>query len=101
MSVAERVAQERGEAEGERDDCGVALSEGTRGVHARERAVTFDGHEHQLRTRALDRSCAVHAAASAHLAALAAQGRDIIWNEDRSQGYVRFQNKIWQAFRFL
>ena len=37
-----------------------------------ERAVTFDGHEHQMRTRALDRSCALHAAASEHLAALAA-----------------------------
>jgi valyl-tRNA synthetase len=34
------------------------------------------------------------------LAALAVQGRDILWNQDRVDGYARFQNKIWQAFRF-
>ena len=35
------------------------------------------------------------------LVALAAQGRDILWNDKRAEGYVKFQNKIWQAFRFL
>ena len=34
------------------------------------------------------------------LAALAVQGRDILWNKNRVEGYARFQNKIWQAFRF-
>jgi valyl-tRNA synthetase len=34
------------------------------------------------------------------LAALAVQGRDILWNQSRVEGYARFQNKIWQAFRF-
>ncbi|MCB9778122.1 MAG: valine--tRNA ligase [Alphaproteobacteria bacterium] len=34
------------------------------------------------------------------LVAMAAQGRDILWNEERAEGYVRFTNKIWQAFRF-
>ncbi len=35
------------------------------------------------------------------LVALAAQGRDILWNDQRAEGYVKFQNKLWQAFRFL
>ena len=35
------------------------------------------------------------------LVALAAQGRDILWNDQRAGGYVKFQNKIWQAFRFM
>ncbi len=35
------------------------------------------------------------------LVALAAQGRDILWNDQRALGYVKFQNKIWQAFRFM
>jgi valyl-tRNA synthetase len=34
------------------------------------------------------------------LAAMAAQGRDVLWNAKRVEGYSRFQNKIWQAFRF-
>ncbi|MEL6346877.1 MAG: valine--tRNA ligase [Myxococcota bacterium] len=34
------------------------------------------------------------------LVALAAQGRDILWNDNRAEGYVKFTNKIWQAFRF-
>ncbi len=34
------------------------------------------------------------------LIALAAQGRDVLWSEKRIDGYVKFQNKIWQAFRF-
>ncbi len=34
------------------------------------------------------------------LVAMAAQGRDILWNEARADGYVKFTNKIWQAFRF-
>lgn len=34
------------------------------------------------------------------LTAMAAQGRDILWNPARAEGYVKFQNKIWQAFRF-
>ncbi len=34
------------------------------------------------------------------LVAMAAQGRDILWNPARAEGYVKFQNKIWQAFRF-
>jgi valyl-tRNA synthetase len=34
------------------------------------------------------------------IVALAAQGRDILWSEDRAGGSVRFVNKIWQAFRF-
>lgn len=34
------------------------------------------------------------------LVAMAAQGRDVLWNEARAQGYEKFQNKIWQAFRF-
>ncbi len=34
------------------------------------------------------------------LAAMAAQGRDILWDESRVQANVRFCNKIWQAFRF-
>jgi valyl-tRNA synthetase len=35
------------------------------------------------------------------LVALAAQGRDILWNDQRAVGYVKFQNKLWQAFRFM
>lgn len=35
------------------------------------------------------------------LVALAAQGRDILWNDNRAEGYVKFQNKVWQAFRFM
>ena len=35
------------------------------------------------------------------LVAMAAQGRDIIWNNQRAEGYVKFQNKVWQAFRFM
>ncbi|MGC6507063.1 MAG: valine--tRNA ligase [Myxococcota bacterium] len=35
------------------------------------------------------------------LTALAVQGRDILWSEQRAETYVKFQNKIWQAFRFL
>jgi valyl-tRNA synthetase len=35
------------------------------------------------------------------LVALAAQGRDILWNDKRAEGYVKFQNKLWQAFKFL
>jgi valyl-tRNA synthetase len=35
------------------------------------------------------------------LVALAAQGRDILWNDQRAGGYVKFQNKVWQAFRFM
>jgi len=34
------------------------------------------------------------------LVAMESQGRDILWNNARAQGYVKFQNKIWQAFRF-
>ena len=34
------------------------------------------------------------------LVAMAAQGRDILWNEARADGYVKFTNKVWQAFRF-
>ena len=34
------------------------------------------------------------------LVSMAAQGRDILWNEGRADGYVKFTNKIWQAFRF-
>ena len=35
------------------------------------------------------------------LVSLAGQGRDLLWSEKRIDTYVRFQNKIWQAFRFL
>ncbi len=34
------------------------------------------------------------------LVAMAAQGRDVLWSEARADGYLKFQNKIWQAFRF-
>ena len=34
------------------------------------------------------------------LVAMAAQGRDILWNPARAEGYVKFTNKIWQAYRF-
>ena len=35
------------------------------------------------------------------LVALAGQGRDILWSDKRTDTYVRFQNKVWQAFRFV
>lgn len=34
------------------------------------------------------------------LTAFAGQGRDVRWDEARAQGYQKFINKIWQAFRF-
>ncbi|MAY81435.1 MAG: valine--tRNA ligase [Deltaproteobacteria bacterium] len=34
------------------------------------------------------------------LVAMETQGRDILWNNQRANGYVKFQNKMWQAFRF-
>jgi valyl-tRNA synthetase len=34
------------------------------------------------------------------LCAFAAQGRDILWNEERVSGYTRFTTKMWQALRF-
>jgi valyl-tRNA synthetase len=34
------------------------------------------------------------------LVALAAQGRDILWSSARAEGNVKFQNKVWQAFRY-
>ena len=34
------------------------------------------------------------------LVAMAAQGRDILWAPARAEGYVKFTNKMWQAFRF-
>jgi valyl-tRNA synthetase len=34
------------------------------------------------------------------LCAFAAQGRDILWNEERVAGYTRFTTKMWQALRF-
>ena len=34
------------------------------------------------------------------LVAMAAQGRDLLWSAKRCEGYVKFQNKVWQAFRF-
>ena len=34
------------------------------------------------------------------LMAFAAQGRDVLWNEKRVEGYHRFTTKIWQALRF-
>lgn len=34
------------------------------------------------------------------LVAFAAQGRDVRWDDARTQGYQKFCNKIWQAFRF-
>ncbi len=34
------------------------------------------------------------------LCAFAAQGRDILWDETRVEGYRRFTTKIWQALRF-
>jgi len=34
------------------------------------------------------------------LTAFAAQGRDMRWDENRAEGYSKFVNKIWQAFRF-
>ncbi|MFO0003855.1 MAG: class I tRNA ligase family protein, partial [bacterium] len=33
------------------------------------------------------------------LAAMAAQGRDVLWAPARAEGYVKFQTTIWQAFR--
>ncbi|WP_025270139.1 valine--tRNA ligase [Hippea sp. KM1] len=35
------------------------------------------------------------------LAILAAQGRDIKLSEDKIEGYKRFMNKIWNAYRFI
>ena len=35
------------------------------------------------------------------LAMLAAQGRDIKLSEDRIEGYKKFMNKIWNAYRFV
>jgi len=35
------------------------------------------------------------------LVALAGQGRDLLWSDKRIETYTRFQNKLWQAFRFL
>ncbi len=35
------------------------------------------------------------------LAILAAQGRDIKLSEDRIEGYKKFMNKIWNAYRFI
>ena len=34
------------------------------------------------------------------LVAMAAQGRDVLWSDKRSDGYLKFQNKVWQAYRF-
>ncbi|MFK7928513.1 MAG: class I tRNA ligase family protein, partial [Myxococcota bacterium] len=34
------------------------------------------------------------------LLAFAAQGRDVLWNDERVEGYGKFINKIWQALRF-
>ena len=34
------------------------------------------------------------------LVAFAAQGRDVLWNDKRVEGYHRFQTKIWQALRY-
>ncbi len=34
------------------------------------------------------------------LVAFAAQGRDVLWDEKRVEGYHRFTTKIWQALRF-
>ncbi|MBN2800242.1 MAG: valine--tRNA ligase [Deltaproteobacteria bacterium] len=34
------------------------------------------------------------------LLAFAAQGRDVLWDEKRVEGYHRFTTKIWQALRF-
>jgi valyl-tRNA synthetase len=34
------------------------------------------------------------------LVAFAAQGRDVLWDEKRVEGYSKFTHKIWQAFRF-
>ncbi len=35
------------------------------------------------------------------LASLAGLGRDILWSDKRVEQWTRFQNKVWQAFRFL
>ena len=34
------------------------------------------------------------------MVAFAAQGRDVLWDEERVAGYSRFTTKIWQALRF-
>ncbi len=34
------------------------------------------------------------------LVAFAAQGRDVLWDEKRVEGYHRFSTKIWQALRY-
>jgi valyl-tRNA synthetase len=35
------------------------------------------------------------------LVAFAAQGRDVLWDEKRVEGYQRFTTKIWQALRYV
>ncbi|MFZ5480033.1 MAG: valine--tRNA ligase [Myxococcota bacterium] len=35
------------------------------------------------------------------LASLAGLGRDLLWSEKRIDSWVRFQNKVWQGFRYL
>jgi valyl-tRNA synthetase len=35
------------------------------------------------------------------LVSMAAQGRDVLWSPSRVEAAVKFQNKIWQAFRFV
>ncbi|MBM4367920.1 MAG: valine--tRNA ligase [Deltaproteobacteria bacterium] len=35
------------------------------------------------------------------LASLAGLGRDLLWSDKRVEQWTRFQNKVWQAFRFL
>jgi valyl-tRNA synthetase len=35
------------------------------------------------------------------LASLAGLGRDLLWSEKKVDTWVRFQNKVWQGFRFL
>jgi valyl-tRNA synthetase len=34
------------------------------------------------------------------LASLAGLGRDLLWSEKRIEQWTKFQNKVWQAFRF-
>ena len=34
------------------------------------------------------------------LLAFAAQGRDVLWNEERVEGYGKFVHKLWNALRF-
>ena len=35
------------------------------------------------------------------LISLAGQGRDLLWSDKRIETYTRFQNKVWQGYRFL